>query len=281
MPFARHQSSGRVSVPGALASVPLALLAGAAAGALYQVLVLVIPFLKLSVLAGVLVGLGGCFLVQAVLKHVGRSRSAAFNAVVGLLAAVAGLAASYLVAFQSDLSDLPDNVDLDLGTYLAQRGGLDALADPSITAHYTFRDGQPQGLVLTIWIIEALCFLSAGIAAGVIASRAVYCERCGKFTKPRDAYHRAPVAASMLKNEIASGAGSLAAVLSLPPGGMGQLVVRTHVCPTCQAALAFDVVELNPQPKVRERVALRNALMTPEAYNTLLQAQGHGSYRAA
>jgi hypothetical protein len=276
MPFARHQSSGRVSVPGALASVPLALLAGAAAGALYQVLVLVVPFLKLSVLLGVLAGMGGCFLVQAVLKHVGRSRSAAFNAVVGLLAAVAGLAASYLVAFQFDA---PDNVDLDLGTYLAQRGGLDALADPSITAHYTFRNGDPPGLVLTIWIIEALCFLSAGIAAGVIASRAVYCERCGKFTTSRDAYHRAPVANAMLKTEIANGAGSLAAVLSLPPSGMGQLVVRTHVCPTCQAALAFDVVELNPQPKVRERVALRNAVMTPEAYNTLLQAQGHGSYR--
>ncbi|HEX8952920.1 MAG TPA: hypothetical protein VF945_13785 [Polyangia bacterium] len=277
--FASYRPSGRFQ-PLTLALFAAAIVAGAGAAWLYQLLMTWIPYIYVNVMLCVFFGAGlGAAGAQAVRRGHCRNRILALALAVPL--ALAGVAASYYWAYRSTLSAIADKnpgtpieairdeVTFERWIDARKEAGWTMTSSHSTPSRRDSPDISGVG-VLVIWAIEALILLGmTGLLVNAEAAKP-YCERCGRWCTPK------PLSLGGLGRadvEHAVQLGDLMPLVDIAVRGDGDparsLLLTGNVCDGCSetAFLSVDektTTQRKKKTSVKSVNLIKHALLTPE-----------------
>lgn len=262
----RYQPSGKI---GAL-TIPIALpasLAAAALGVLQAALTHFIPFIIadffiMAIAAVALYGLARWFIT------LGKCRSAAMGMLIGLAAAVACIAAGHFALYLWETRNIPQGAAPSWWDFLQLRAHAGWTIGKS-------RSGIPitGAGVWTVWALEALALLAAGLLGARAAALEPFCEPCNRWADQVAHEFALPGLSDQTLDRIKA-ADDLEPIL-IPPleeikPADRELTYKVRACPACANAAFLDLAinattyDKNGKPQTASTPLGRTIVLTPD-----------------
>jgi hypothetical protein len=212
---------------------------------LYEFLLDLIPFVYINLLLTLGFGFGLAFMGSLVIKSA-HCRNRGIALVLALVIGGTGLAASYGWGYRRALSTVAEQYANTTVLELAQEISVTAWLEARMEHGWTLRNSDVNGgLVVFIWVIEALVILGFALTVGVSEAAEPYCERCQRWTESQGTGLQGLTSADV---QPLLDRGDLAAVLALQERADTDAAVRIQLlrnyCPQCSETAYLTVNEV-------------------------------------
>lgn len=262
----QYTASGKI---GAL-TIPIVVPAALAAALLGVVETALVTFIPLVILGALItmMAAAGLFAVTRWFVMLGKCRSAAMGALIGVAAAAACVAAGHLALFLWEIRNLPPDVHATWWDFVQFR------VQTGWTIGKTSTGMPVTGVgVWIVWGAEALLFLGAGLLGGRSAAREPFCEPCDRWAN-KVAHEFALPGLSDQTIDRMKTAADLETFLTPPleeirPADR-ELSYKVRACPSCDRAAFLDIAvktttfDKNGKPQTSTTALGSTVVLTPE-----------------